>query len=316
MFYFCRKHVKHAIMSKQSYFKRYLWLFDFIKRMKFVSFDEICKRYEKYPPDLDGKNQFSKSTFHRDILAINDLFGIQISYNKAEKGYFIENESIEESQLILIDAYRYINSLYQDKDINQYISLASPKGGGEYLMVFLEAIKDRRNVTFDYCRYVTDETTRRNVEPYFIKEFKNRWYLIARDINDSQTKTFALDRIKREPYPASGANAFVIPSHINPEKYFKDVFGIFKMNNLQAEEVVLSFSPLKGKFIKSQPLHHSQEIIIDNDVECRIKLNIQITHDFEMELLSHADELKVIQPEHLVRSIGYKLEKALSQYNY
>ncbi len=39
-----------------------------------------------------------------------------------------------------------------------------------------------------------DEITQRTAEPYALKEFKNRWYVMAKDSKDGNIKSFALDR--------------------------------------------------------------------------------------------------------------------------
>jgi hypothetical protein len=58
--------------------------------------------------------------------------------------------------------------------------------------------------------------------------------------------------------------------------------------------VILSFGPFQGKYIKSLPLHNTQEIIEDTDDELRIRLTLYLTHDFLMELLAYGDTVKVI----------------------
>ena len=65
------------------------------------------------------------------------------------------------------------------------------------------------------------------------------------------------------------------------------------------EEVILSFTPQGGKYNESFPLHESQETLIDNECEFRIKLHVKLTYDFIMELLSQSDKMKVIAPVHL-----------------
>jgi hypothetical protein len=65
------------------------------------------------------------------------------------------------------------------------------------------------------------------------------------------------------------------------------------------------YEPIQGKYIKSFPLHESQQIIIDNDNELRIKQYVYITRDLNMELLSYGNSLTVIEP----KDIGGWIEK-------
>jgi predicted DNA-binding transcriptional regulator YafY len=81
------------------------------------------------------------------------------------------------------------------------------------------------------------------------------------------------------------------------------------------DEIVLSFDPEQGRFVKSLPLHSTQEIVIENEIEFRIKLKICITRDFVMELLSFGDLVKVIQPNSLKNKVKQIYKNAISQYN-
>lgn len=79
----------------------------------------------------------------------------------------------------------------------------------------------------------------------------------------------------------------------------KDSFGIYTSPNLPIEDIELSFTPKSGRYIVTRPLHHSQEVLIDDDSEIRIKLHVKLTNDFIMELLSQTDKMTVVSPQHL-----------------
>lgn len=86
--------------------------------------------------------------------------------------------------------------------------------------------------------------------------------------------------------------------NVDPDTLFEHSFGIILPHeDQQIEEVILSYSAFQGKYIKSLPLHHTQEIVVDNDEELRVKLNMYVTHDFVMELLSVGAEVKVVAPK-------------------
>lgn len=302
-------------MSKRAFFKRYLWLYDTIKNKPYITFNEIAVKFDNSNFKDDDEAGFSKRTFHRDLSEILELFGVEISYDNTYRGYYIESESLTPNTETLLDSYRFINIYQVFKEANSYIAAEPRKSGSEHLLILLDAIQNRKRIEFLYCKYIEETTEKRTVEPYFIKEFKGRWYVIAKDRKDKQIKSFALERIVNDPMPASPSASFDIPQGITPASYFKDSYGIFKLSDSKVEEVELSFKPLKGKFIKSQPLHHSQTIIIDTEEELRIKLKLQISHDFIMELLSHGSEIRVIAPDNLKNKIIQELVKTTNQYN-
>ena len=86
--------------------------------------------------------------------------------------------------------------------------------------------------------------------------------------------------------------------------YFKNCFGIIAMHEADPEEIILSFEPYQGKYIKSYPLHESQKILIDNETELRVSLYLYETYDLIMDLLSFGSTMKVIKPKSLVEAIS------------
>lgn len=300
-------------MPKNLYFDRYIWLYDTISKIPNISANELFSRYSNYIQNkmYDSVKPLSKRTFYRDMNEMKELFGIEIS---SKEGYVVETMIEDINNKLLIDSYRHIQIFHCFKDIEKFIVPELKKTGSEHLMDILDAIKNRRPIRFKYKRYVCNEETERKIEPYFLKEFKGRWYMIGRDKDASIVKTFALERITNSITQLYGELVYSIPSSIGAETYFMDNFGVFKMINLPVEDVIFSVKLLKGSFFKSQPLHHSQEIIREDENECVIKLRLQITHDFKMELLSHGLELKVLEPENLVRDIRWELQMALEQY--
>lgn len=302
-------------MSKRTFFKRYIWLFDLIKNNPYITLNETIEKYNNSILWNDETAGFSKRTFHRDINEIEELFGVEIEYDNVNKGYFIDYGTIHENTSLLIESYRIINTLEQFKEIKKYISTGFYNTGSEHISAILCAIKNKNTIEFSYYKYVGGEFSQREIEPYFVKEFKFRWYVVGKDIEDNQVKTFALERIQGNTLIIKTNATYQIPEDINPENFFDDTFGIFKLQNTEPEKVELSFSPLKGKFIKSVPLHKSQKLLIDNETEFRIQLQLQITHDFIMEILSHGCDVVVLKPASLAERIKNELEQSIKHYN-
>lgn len=183
--------------------------------------------------------------------------------------------------------------------------------GTENLYGLLHAIKNQVQIQFTYQKFWEDDLTNRIVEPYALKEFKNRWYLLANDLKDNQVKSFALDRLMELEITK---RKFQFPNNFDINEHYKYCFGIISPNSHKPEEVILSFDPFQGKYIKSLPLHESQRILIDNETEIRISLKIFITLDFVMEILSQGDNVKVIEPQSLIDKIKDIYHNAVKHY--
>jgi len=165
---------------------------------------------------------------------------------------------------------------------------------------------------YSYQKFWEDEPSHRTTEPYALKEFKNRWYVLANDLKDKKVKSFALDRLTELTITRK---KFQLPNDFNVNEHFKYSFGIVSSNEHKPQEIILSFDPMQGKYIKTLPLHESQVIINDTDAELRIKLTLYVTHDFFMEVLSFGDSVKVIQPASLIEEIKTAYGNALKHYS-
>jgi predicted DNA-binding transcriptional regulator YafY len=190
-----------------------------------------------------------------------------------------------------------------DRKLRKYVfAEKKERKGTEHISLLIEAIKNSKIVEFRYRKFdntITKE--KRIVEPYALKEFKGRWYLLAVEIGGrleerGQIKTWGLDRI--ENFHLTN-NIFSKNIHLNVQNEFENCFGIHSDKDKETEEVILSFAPMSGKYNEAFPLHETQETLIDNETEFRIKLKVKITYDFIMELLSQSEGMKVIAPNHL-----------------
>ena len=80
---------------------------------------------------------------------------------------------------------------------------------------------------------------------------------------------------------------------------FKYSFGIYSSDQIPVEDIILSFNHEDGSYLKSVPLHPSQEIISETDMGLTIKLRLRITEDFVMAIIARSWSLRVIEPDWL-----------------
>lgn len=298
-------------MSKREFLSRYNLIIGKLRRTP-ATFKEIAE-YLELQSEVEGSNfTISKRTFIRDLDEIRSLYNIDIQYNYFRRVYEIESEQTEVNDRIL-EAFDIFNTLNIGESLTGLIHFEKRRPQGtENLFGLLHAIKNQMEITFTYQKYWEEELTQRIVEPYALKEFKNRWYVLAKDTKDNRIKSFALDRLT---HLEIGKKKFKRPIDFNINEYYKHCFGIISPEKGQfVEEIILSFSQVQGRYIKSLPFHESQEIIIDNEEELRIKLKIYVTYDFLMEVLSYGDNVKVIQPESLINVLKTSYRQALVQY--
>ncbi len=305
-------------MSKRAYISRYSLIIKKLKTKPYATYEELKNHIDNQLEFIQMRDDnlemgFSKRTLQRDLKEISTLFGINIEYSKLQKGYFItESEYDNKHFQRMMEAFELFNSLHIAQNLSPYIHLENRKPQGtEHINGLLHAIKNRYQIKFSYQKFWDETETERTAHPLALKEFRNRWYVLAKDNND--IKTFALDRLSCLEI---SRQTFQYPAGYDVEESFRFCFGIISPNGEAPQEIVLSFAPLQGKYIKTLPLHYSQEILIDNSQELKIKLTLCPTHDFLMELLSFGEDVKVLEPTILADAIKKALKHALNQYDY
>lgn len=305
-------------MSKRGYISRYLLILKKLKLKPYSTYEELQAYIENQFDYLQIQDDtlnigFSKRTLQRDIKEIRNVFGIDIEFSKSNKGYFIsQNENENMNFQRMMEAFDMFNSLNLAQDLTPFIHLEKRRPQGtENLYGLLHSIKNRLKIEFTYKKFWDDELSQRIVEPYALKEFKNRWYIIAKDSKDNDIKSFALDRLTQLEI---SKQTFEYPKNYSVEENYRYCFGIISPNGESPQDIILAFDPFQGKYIKTLPLHDSQVILIDNSEEIRIKLRLCLTHDFLMELLSFGEYLKVIEPKSLADKVKKSHEKAYKHY--
>lgn len=284
-----------------------------------ASYEEIEEYLEEKFADKDlGEDlKFSKKTFERDKKAIADILGFEISYSRKNNAYYISDEELENSQDSVFDNLLLVQAYRETRDKTDIMFFEDRKSRGlHHLHGLVHAIMNRKVISVCYQSFSMDHKNTVILEPYALKEFRHRWYLLAkefnRDASDSavsgKIKSYGLDRISELEIKKSTFKR----KNYDVAKEYSDLFGIISKNDHSLEEVVLSFDAHQGQYIKSLPLHHSQEILIDDQNEFRIKLTLYPTYDFEREVLSHGNRVKIIAPEsfksHLKREVEAMLE--------
>jgi predicted DNA-binding transcriptional regulator YafY len=299
-------------MSKRDYIIRYLLI---IKKLRFsgsATFIEINEFLRREFELLDSIKEISLRTFQRDINEIRSIFNIDIKCKNSNQYYIEEDESSGFNNRML-ESFDIMNSLNLGSQLIPYVLLEKRCPlGTEYIFDLLQAMRANHSLIINYQKFNEEGSTSREVEPYALKEYKGRWYLLAKDRNDKIIKSFGLDRIKKVEMVK---RKFIFPADFNPIDYFKYCFGVIKSEDSEPVDIILSFEPFQGNYIKSYPLHESQKVIVDNETELRISLKLFETHDLIMELLSYGSDLRIILPESLVNIISEKINEMAKLYN-
>ena len=290
---------------------RYVWLVDTISRYGRITLKDLNAAWLRSGIS-EGKPLARRTFFHyRD--GVEEMFDINIQCDKSTFEYYIDDSGGENNARLrswLVDSVSMSGTLSNAHDVSERIMLENVPSAREYLPMAIDALKQNRRIRFSYKSYTRSLPTDGIVlEPYFVKIFKQLWYVIGLNVKEGQIKTYALDRISRLNLLQ---DTFEMPEDMNPSEFFKDCFGIITNKN-SAKRIVLRVEPTQAKYFRALPLHASQQEEV-HDQYSVFTYRMRITYDLKEELLSHGSSIEVLEPKELKTLISNELEEALKNY--
>lgn len=289
---------------------RYIWIVDTIRRFGSITREELDAQWRQSP--FSQGDPLPRRTFYNYRLAIEELFKVNILYNSSDRTYSIEELDRHNSEMTdwMLNSAAMTNLLADSRDVSDLIFLEDVPSAREFLSPVTRALKERLRVRFDYQPYTRSVSKIVIVEPYFLKIFRQRWYLTGYNVRDKAIKTYALDRIANLQLLSE---TYRIPDDFDASTYFRDSFGIV-FNQGQTKDVVLQVDPQQAKYFRALPLHHSQTETIGEGGASLFHYRLKLTFDFVEELLSHGSKITVINPPELRAIMVDSLKSALANY--
>ena len=277
---------------------KYVWLVETIYKAKQITFEEINSRW--LDNDMSEGKPLALRTFHKWRVAIEEMFGLIIENEQSGKyRYYIQNadelksgsmrswlfntltvsnlmmESASIKDKILFNTLTVSNLMMESASIKDKILFDEIPDGEQYLPVILEALKKNQVLVMTYQSYWRDEANTFEVEPYCLKAFKQRWYLVCHNPYYDKMMIYALDRVhKLEP----SGGTFTYPEDFNAADYFDDCFGIIADQSIDVET-------------------QTQKEIERNDEYSIFTVRLRPTFDFRQEILSQGCDIEVLEPK-------------------
>ena len=256
----------------------------------------------------------SRATFNRYKEAIEEIFDLNIDCQR--KGgylYTIENESILNSnkyQNWLLDTLSISNMLIESDSLQNRIVLENIPAGKQYLQPIINAMKQDHKLLMTYHKFGQEESYTITIEPYAIKVFKQRWYLVAMNPKRETPSIYALDRIE---HLVETEETFQFPTDFNTEAFFRDCYGVMNTDD-KAQRIVIRANAPYMNYVRTLPLHHSQKEIKTTDQYADFEFYLKPTFDFRQELLAQGHDVEVLLPAQFRKEMKEMLEKMLSRY--
>lgn len=309
-YYICSN--KLIIVMAKNLLGKYVWLVDTIYKAGKISFNEINIKW--FNDDMDTK-PISIRTFHKWRNHIEEMFGLVIeNENCGGYRYYIQNAEDFKNGSIrrwLFDTLTMSNLMMDNLNIKNKILFEGAVDDKEFLPVILKALQNNKQLYMTYQSYWRDEANSFEVEPYCIKVFKQRWYLVARSPYYDKIMIYALDRIKEIE---ESDTRFDYPKDFDAEKYFDDCFGIIADKNYDVEKVRIKVSAGQANYLRDLTLHQTQCEIERNEEYSIFEVKLRPTFDFQQELLSMGSDVEVLSPKWFREDTANRVKEMWDKY--
>lgn len=247
-------------------------------------------------------SSLAKRTIERYIQKIRERLEIDIKYDKALKTYTYNGKKSSGFNSIkkwVERSYALTCDLAHHKSLADRIIL-EPMPSSRFLNHILIEMESNHIIEITYQEYGSKVQQEIMIEPYFMKTYHNRWYLVGR-VDNGDYNIYCLDRVKNVKVTDVG---FEYDTSMTAERFFRDRFGI-RMDEQKTEKVVLRAFGKQRYLLHNQPINISQKIITKTVDYWDYEISLKPTYDFVSYLESLGRYVEVLEPrwlrEELVR---------------
>ena len=299
-------------MSYQAKIKRYLQILQLIEKSKFPTSAEMIVRMGETGIKVSDRQ------LKRDIESLRAEFGLDIHYSVIKRGYYLENE--EETFPYFLKLLEFsqnmellTNYLKEGSNIAEIIEFEDYNSfkGVQYIRDIAFFIKDGAEICLKYKRFDAIAEKEYCFQPYLLREYLNRWYVIGLLSGSNEIRTFGLDRIVGVK---ETGHQFKKEKLNDILSLFRNVIGINAAENDIAEEIELVCMPFQGNLLKTLPLHSSQKVISETPNEIAFSYKLVVNFELKHRLLMMATQARVVKPLRLKEEMEKLLTEAQDFY--
>ena len=313
-------------MKIPALFKEYIWLVRTIYRARRISLVELNERWVE--TDMSGGVEMARTTFNRHKDAIQDIFGIYIECDRRDGyRYYIGNPEVLEDDSVqnwMLSTLSLSNVISESLSLKERIMADQVLVDEQLLEKLIRAMKSGHRVSIRYCQYGSPQSFWTAADPYCLKLFHQRWYLLGKLFGEKY-EMFCLNKIVEIKIQE---HTFKMPKDFDVADFFSPYFGVVIDEEMSTKRIVIRAYGDERYELRDVPLHKSQIFnswqseseLIDHPELYRdyadIEVQLKPTPDFIDYLLSKCGRLQVLSPQSVINKIEERMLKATKMYNH
>lgn len=256
----------------------------------------------------------SDRTFERLKVEMRDSFGLELVYrdneyilkrnpNPSQDWLYKIIETVREFdfyKLALEDPKNQSRILFEEAEKPSYYKNLAP---------IFEAIIKSLKISFIYHFFDSDRFIPIEIEPYLLKKYQQRWYVIGYSSYVDDVRSYGLDRINELLVTDT---KFMFDQYQRIIDNYRSIVGL--NHSKKPVRMVLRAYDLQRKYLAEVPLHYSQKQIGEGPNWIDFEYHLRPNYELMQQLFRIADQSEIISPMFLRKELIDKLSGVAKNY--
>ncbi|MGM9811108.1 MAG: helix-turn-helix transcriptional regulator [Paludibacteraceae bacterium] len=290
--------------------KRYIWLINLISSRGPITKEDIDFAWAESEFCKGTHEVLPRESFNRYRRDIEQLFDIHIVCDRSKRTYSIDSKQPTSPDIQwFTSSFSLSDSVRQSEQLASRIEFEPIPKGLKYLPIIVDAMSHQVEIRIVHQSFHRTDPHAFNLQPYGLKLYHQRWYIVGYSDEYQEVRTFALDRIHKIILTDI---SWILPTDFNLHNYYRPYVGVLR--DKQPEIIRIRVTGSSLPYLRTLPIHYSQQEIERTDEYSIFQYNVAPTFEFIQELRARAYDIKVLAPRSLAELMRSDLQRTLALY--
>lgn len=313
----------------RNLFARYLWEINTLYDRGHVTLRELNQLYrdsylydeadeearlERRLGGNDDDGAIPRRTWDNHRREIETIFDVNIECRKSDNTYYISDDEgymASEMTHMICNHFAVKNMLVEAEHLKSQVMYENIPSGFKHLTTVIQAMRESKALSIVYQSFARDEKTEFLLHPYCLKVFRQRWYVVGWHEPSENIRIYSLDRVESMTITTK---KFAMPADFDAKEYFEGSFGVFRNDGVAVETVRLRANAEERAYLRTLPLHHSQQEIETGEEYSVFEFKLRPSFDFKQAILAMGANVEILAPQWLRNELRQKISEMLNLY--
>ena len=303
-------------MVTTTQIRRYAWVVELLLRRKRLTLQQINQEWQRSVLSDFTNEKHDRKTWYKCFDDLGMIYGILIELTPKSEGskyYILNPEALKgrDVQQWMLGCVAHRNLLEECLGMYNRTDIEGFPSENGMLLPIVQAMRENRKMEVIYRRYGSGNPKKHVVEPYFIKTYNHRFYVLCK-YDTGQFFTLSFDRMLEARLLKEHFN---FPNDLFAQDFFEDSFGVMvPSDDVKTVDVIVRAKGDARYYLQDVPLHKSQNLVKEESEYSDFTYHVKPTNDFIGAILQQGDRLRVIAPEEVKCMVRDRHRDAYMQY--